>query len=382
MHKLFEKKILDKYNQIDKTASINFKNSMIEEVKNNIDDYPILKENLKSNSSNNLTGKTSEEIFDDMSDYFVSQNLSVYFPYEENFDLANETTISFTWDPMTNQPSNSGFSIPLSQLTSSKFITEALTPVMSIDDSYAYNYPTLIVFPNLGGGSTIPKPTPDPLPKGNNPPWGFQGWEGFLTFNVDHTKIMDADILKVNIPKIRLMEHLGTFFTPTTITIVRSSANLVTDASNNLVFPLTSDSKQLVYKMNIKRKDARNHNWVDANILWDDDWNMSEAEHNLTWASHHTFSGSLSASGNVKLGYDQVKKEVTWEPKVDIAFSVQVGNNCKLRYNNNVSRRAILTQVVGDTGAGTYTDNGTAYSVRTADKMQYYFKPYLTKIVP
>jgi hypothetical protein len=64
-----------------------------------------------------------------------------------------------------------------------------------------------------------------------------------------------------------------------------------------------------------------------------------------------------------------------------VAFSVKVGNNCRLRYNNNVSRRAILTQVIGDSGAGTYTDNGVAYSVRTADVMEYYFKPYLTKIV-
>jgi hypothetical protein len=113
---------------------------------------------------------------------------------------------------------------------------------------------------------------------------------------------MEADVLKVTIPRIRLKEHLATLFTPSTITIVRSSANLVTDSNNFLVFPLTSDSKQLVTKMDIKRKNARNGNWVDANILWDDDWNMSEVDHNLTWASHHTFRGSLTATGNVKLG--------------------------------------------------------------------------------
>jgi choline dehydrogenase-like flavoprotein len=46
-----------------------------------------------------------------------------------------------------------------------------------------------------------------------------------------------------------------------------------------------------------------------------------------------------------------------------------------------VLRSAILTQVIGDSGAGTYTDNGVAYSARTADLLEYYFKPYLTKIV-
>ena len=177
------------------------------------------------------------------------------------------------------------------------------------------------------------------------------------------------------------MEHLGTFLTPTTITLVRSSANLTTDNNNNLVFPLSADSRQLMTRQHIKRRDARNHNWVDVNILWDDDWNMHEAEHTLTWASHHTFSGNLNAKGTVKLGWDVEKKKVTFDPKIDINFDVRVGGNCKLRYNNNVSRRAVLTQIIGDTGAGTYNDNGTEYSVRAADKLQYYFKPYLTKIV-
>lgn len=371
-----------------KVQANNFRTSIANEVNNNIDKYPILKSSIKKiNKTAALSAKTSADIYDELADYFVAQNLDVYFPYEENFELDSVKLLTITWDPLNEQLTNSGYTTIIDEATSkssnARTIIRNLTPIENISDDYAYKNPTLIVRPaapvngfviNSVPISSTPNATPMP------PSWAFQGWQGFLTFNVDHTKILEADVLKVSIPKIRLKEHLATLFTPTTITIIRSSANLVTDSGNFLVFPLTSDSKHLVTKMDIKRKDARNKNWIEVNILWDDDWNMSEAEHNLTWASHHTFRGSLTATGNVKLGYDVEKKKVTFEPKIDVAFSVKVGNNCRLRYNNNVSRRAILTQVVGDTGAGTIADNGVDYSVRTADVMEYYFKPYLTKI--
>ena len=361
-------------NNIKISAKESFKKTLINEVRKNIDQYPNLKSQLKKINAS-TTQRTIEDTYDELSEYYASQGLDVYFPYEENFNLEDENTITLTWDPMIEQNYNSGY-----QSVNGIY---GLQPIAIINDDFAYNNPVLVVRPAVYIESAIASdPNPNPVIISNNPPnWAFQGWQGFLNFNVDHTKIMDADVLKVNIPKIRLMEHLGTFLTPTTITLVRSSANLTTDNNNNLVFPLSADSRQLITQQHIKRRDARNHNWVDVNILWDDDWNMHEAEHTLTWASHHTFSGNLNAKGTVKLGWDVEKKKVTFDPKIDINFDVRVGGNCKLRYNNNVSRRAVLTQIIGDTGAGTYNDNGTEYSVRAADKLQYYFKPYLTKIV-
>ena len=368
-----------------KVQADNFKMSLLKEAKANIDKYPILKNALSKGTKSNA--RTTYDLYDDIADYYSNQNLDLYFPYEENFDFNAQHELTVTWDPMTEQDTNYGYAFMDYGYGNNTSQYYDYTLVNEISDDYAYEHPTLIVRPmesdyfysyveqDYSYYPTYTTTTPQP------PSWAFQGWQGFLTFNVDHTKIVDKDILKVSIPKIRLKEHLATLFTPSTITIVRSSANLVTDSGNFLVFPLTSDSKTLVTKLDTKRRDARNGNWIDVNILWDDDWNMSEAEHNLTWASHHTFRGSLTATGNVKLGYDLATNKVTFEPKIDVAFSVKVGNNCRLRYNNSVSRRAILTQIVGDTGAGTYTDNGVAYSTRTADVMEYYFKPYLTKIV-
>ena len=58
-------------------------------------------------------------------------------------------------------------------------------------------------------------------------------------------------------------------------------------------------------------------------------------------------------------------------------FIDKYGTICAVGY---LLEQTTSRQVVGDTGAGTYTDNGVAYSLRTADVLEYYFKPYLTKI--
>ncbi len=370
-----ELKLLDNSYHLGKTISANsVKKSISRELLDNLDQYPFIKARFKEKNLDN-TGKNVDAVYEEYLEFYANQNLDIYFPYEENFDLSKEHEVTLTWDPLTDQDWNEGF---ISDIDGDF----ELVPIDNITDDYAYENATLVVRQAGFIGSEIVTDRSFYTPVQNNPPsWQFQGWQGFLTFNVDHTKIKEDDVLKVIIPKIRMMEHLATVFTPTTITITRSSANLVTDANNNLVFPLSSDSKLLATKFNIKRKDARNQRWVDTNILWDDDWDMHEVDHNLTWASHHTFSGSLNINGNVKLGYDVVKKEVTFEGKLDAPFSVRVGGNCRLEYNNNISRRAVLTQVVGDGGFGVYNDNGTLYAIRSAGKMQYYLKPYLTKIV-
>lgn len=372
-------------NEYSKTSRINtdfnfFKQTVINEFNKEKKNYPILSAEIAKDASS--TGRTTnEDIFDDISDFYVSQGLDVYFPYEENFDLSVENQVSLTWDPMTGQEWNSGYITP-SPLNDGGHELQ-LAPVSYITDEYAYNYPTLVVRPAAWIGSEIVSdPNPYLSTPSNNPPsWYFQGWQGFLTGNVDHTKIMNDDVLKVTIPKIRLKEHLATFLTPTTITLARTSSDLKFDDQGNLALPLMPNTLHLLERFNIKRRDARNHNWVEVNLLWDDDWNMSEVEENMTWGSIHTFQTSLNVSGKVKVGWDKEKSKPTYEPTMDVDFSFKLANRCRLEHNNNISRRAVLTQVVGDTGAGVYNDNGVEYSIRNAGKMDYYFKPYLTKIV-
>jgi hypothetical protein len=289
---------------------------------------------------------------------------------------------------MTDQETNYGYAFTYNDYGNNTSQPYDYALIDEISDDYAYKNATLIVRPYEPEDiyidqdlnySTTTYITNTPLP----PSWAFQGWQGLLTFNVDYTKIKDEDVLRVSIPKIRLTEHLGTIFTPTTITLVRSNAILETNRLGNLIEPLKSESFHVIKRQNVLRRHARNQTWVDMNATWDDDWNMHESIHYLTFASHHTFAGSVKVSGDVGLSYDKTTNKVV--PNMDIKFKVSddtnIGNNVRVRHNNEVSRRAVLTQIVGDIGHGTYNDNGTNYAIRTAGQLQFYFKPYLTKIV-
>jgi len=49
-----------------------------------------------------------------------------------------------------------------------------------------------------------------------------------------------------------------------------------------------------------------------------------------------------------------------------------------LKFNNDISRRDLLTHIVGDFGNGVYEDNGVKYHVRKADNLYFYFKLHYT----
>ena len=82
-------------------------------------------------------------------------------------------------------------------------------------------------------------------------------------------------------------------------------------------------------------------------------------------------------SDNIVFIYDVAKKKVTFEPKIDIAFSLSVtGNKNVLKYNNYISRRSALATVTGKPDPWRIEDNGVYYNIKSADQLDYYFKFY------
>ena len=65
--------------------------------------------------------------------------------------------------------------------------------------------------------------------------------------------------------------------------------------------------------------------------------------------------------------------------RITTSFSTSESRT-RLKYNNSISRRDALSHIVGNFGAGTKSDGGVFYTVRTADALEYYFKHHLTKI--
>jgi len=354
--KHIDKKIIGKNNN-------SFRDTFIEHIISNKETFPILME-LMDDSNYNLTQKTTGINLEN----FNSEKYQLYFPYSENFDTENISEYTTSYHPIVNEDKNEGFKYSLS----SKSNTNELK-MEEVDDDYAYRNPSLLIIPiddvdgsefsNTNEGSG-----------GGNPITG-----GFLTTNVDHTTISQKDVVKVIIPKIKITKQTSGIFQPTRLTIYRASGDLKF-GSDGLLLP-SATSYRLLYKKHVKRRDIRKKRWKTVNLTFDGDWDVHENTQQIVVFTHHTFKGSVDVKGSVKIGWDKEKNQATFEPTASVDFSLKNGN-CKLRYNNEISRRDVLSHLVGDTGAGTYyyKPDKTSYSKRKAGIMDYFFRVYYTDI--
>lgn len=353
-----------------------FRDQFLKTILNHKKDYPILSKQLNINEVSN---KTSVDLT-----HLESSEYQIYFPYSENFQENEIVEYTTSWHPIVTDETNIG----------SRFSTTGSVPVAvvaSVDDEYAFENPSFLIIPtspcdqieitnpddtngcwgdinsgggsgsgNIGGGS------------GNSSSTGV-----FLTDNVDHTTVTQNDVMKVIIPWIRITEQTSGVFQPTRLTIYRASGDLEF-GDDGLLIPSAS-SYRLLYKKEIKRRWIRNGNWVDIDITFDGDWDVHENTQQLVVFTHHTFRGEINLSGSVKIGWDNDNNQATFEPTASGEFSLTNGNSI-LRYNNEISRRDVLSHIVGDTGAGTiyYPNDNADYSIRKAGLMDYFFRIYYT----
>jgi len=206
-----------------------------------------------------------------------------------------------------------------------------------------------------------------------------------VTTNFDYTVIKEKDVLSTFIPKIRLTSNYrGLFGGSNKITIYRSSGGLKLDTSTGFVVPDgTSIPLEVLTEFKISRRSGRKKLWKTVNINWDDDWDIHENTEAFVLVTREPIfrkGDILNINGTVKIGYDTTKQKPTFDPTATATFNITTAPKSKLRYNNELSRRGVLSNVVGDNGAGTIDDNGISYTIKSADKLQYYFKHKWTHV--
>jgi len=137
---------------------------------------------------------------------------------------------------------------------------------------------------------------------------------------------------------------------------------------------------KLLDRYKFKRSDIRDEEWKTVNITFDGDWDMHEYNQQIVlFAFRYSGYGTSTAEGTVSIGYDEETKQYVDEARITTSFSTSESRT-RLKYNNSISRRDALSHIVGNFGAGTKSDGGVFYTVRTADALEYYFKHHLTKI--
>ena len=362
----YEKVLLAKgFKQRNKSALDKsfFAKALLNTIYNNPGKYPLLTRNLPHE-------KSSASIIDELNALrkeLASQNLEIYLPYEKSFDWNKISQVTVTWHPLVRDTWNVGDLIALNNLKSA-----IAAPVNRVDDNYASDNPTVIVRPinpvdyvndNTGNGGS------------SNSGTTFQ----WVTHNLDYTKVPEKDVLVTYIPKLRLRQNYRHFFGGSSyVEIYRYYGELKFDNQGSFI-PSVNGNPYLG-KFKFTRRDVKYGHWKDENITFDENWQEHKNTEQFVVVSiqgllYH--SASLTVKGDVKVGYDIVTKKVTFEPKMDVAFTLNLsGHKRVLKYNNFISRRSALATVTGKPDPWRIEDNGVYYNIKSADQLDYYYKFY------
>lgn len=360
-----------------------FKEALLNEIITNSDSYTQISKLMEVKGISNLSINTSKSGTQELIDLLTSQNMQIYYPYEDKtLTSKNGEDFYITYAPTEYAETNEAFKYSSSN-TGKDF---NLVSVGDVDNDFVDSNRVLIISPidecdlqfakcgytdldPIGGGGS----DPDPLPNGG---------AKLLNYNVDHSSVEEKDILSTRFAGFKVNGNDWTGFAATHVKldIYRGATDgkVTIDANGNI--KAEAKAFNLMYHR-IRAKGARKGWWYDVDIdeEFDDDWNMSENEQAIIVFTKHHLKAEASASFEAKLGIDKDGK-VTLEGNVKVTGKVTVGA-AKQRTKAQLSRRQVLSTIVGNGTTGeTRTSNGVNYNVKRSQIFHYYFKHYYTDL--
>lgn len=341
-------------------------------------------------SGNNLTGTIGDDLFTD------ADGTQIYFPYSENFTIADLDTVAITYDPLQdieNVDAYKEMNIPDSMeifIANEEYAKEKPTFVLNVDVDYT------------PGGTQ----SPDSVP----PPPGFAC--NFLTTNTFADMYNDNYVVSAHIPYLRLLKNFRTWVGGSNIlTVQQWYVNPTLVPSNpSPTLPNMNENFRYVFN-NLKVLRSEVGKWKQVNQIWNDDWRLVQynnpmvafAKKGWFYNANGDFTGQISAglkldtirnaSGTIT-GYRWIP---SFNSNVSVSFNAHMGSQWDLLGTDYISRRGLLANCVGNNfSAGTATAaprlamlfnplrietvydvflDPTAYSIRQlGDSYQYYFK--------
>lgn len=349
--------------------SSTFCKAVISEVSTNLNKYPIAAEKTA------ILTKGNDISEDDL------QNLDfeLYIPYSEYHDLGETNEVTVIYAPEDEFVTETdGVKI---NTTGEKSL------VKSVNDEYTKKNVTIAVLPKDTTTYTLPiadkdfyeelrewykkhdgarNPQPEDdgevgrSPVEDNPSLP----DGLLTVNVANSEtIGEEDILYTNIARVKVRNDswCGFISNKLKLVIYRTSADYETDDNN---IPNIIPDHHMVARYEITKRQIREGYWIEANTIFDDDWDLHEYDQEIFFCSEHNLRlDKADMSGNVTLGYSAEKEDFSAEAGISANFSFQA-NASILRANNELTRKSILATNMSDMGAGTYRISGNEFAIR------------------
>ena len=250
-------------------------------------------------------------------------------------------------------------------------ITEAEDVFYDIDqvnegnwDSYTFNQ----------GFDESSGPIPDPLP--NDEPI-------LLTDDYNHADFPQEDLVRVVIPRIKIegLNYMGFGGTHQKLTFARGTEGGIpsVDSSGNIKVPgkpfIINDDFRTRRKY-LKRK----LRWLSFNVVFDNDWDLSEASQQLVVFSRHHISAEAEATLGFKAGYKLEGDTIKPSSSGEIAGKVTIKKGSAIfRAHEELTRKYIFANNVGPdvvSGLPPKEDDGVDYTRMKVGIIHFYTKIY------
>jgi len=335
----------------------------------NLSHYPFLERSFETFRSQKGDSQARVSLREDLVAFFASQGLVIHFPYEERFDWETyQGSITTTYDPLIREDWNEGY---LFSLTGGN-TKGSLVPF--VDDEYSLDHATLVVtyldedfyeMNNTPPVPVLPTPAPDAV---------------ILNYNVNHTSISQADILFTTIPEVQMThrEYKKLFSRFVKVRLFRGSSKV--KVSFNGTVSATAEGDTYRYDMiTFSKDDIDLKRWKTVNIQFDPDWDMTENSQQLLLFSEYSRGEKSTGTASAKVGYDFVNQKPTAEFTSSVTVEAELEKSV-FRTNLELSRPAVLAQIIGATDFGVRTRNGIDYNVKSVGPLRFYFEHRFTDI--
>ncbi|QLG45116.1 hypothetical protein [Costertonia aggregata] len=345
----------------------------------------------KYNIPDNVARKgetNSKKTADDLLELLANEELHLYYPY----DVGEKTDKSFkseelflTYSPVEYTETNEVYRV----INSNTGRGPELQSVGYQNDDYLYENKVLVI--GYMDDCDIPGRPCDfaevfPIPIGDDDlPPPYNGGPKLLPYNVNPASIKEEDILSTRMMQFGTKNSGWGGFGRTHLKLEVKRGSL--DGNPTVVDGKIFSGARVFnfFKTKYRMKGDKRGWWHDYKAVFDEDWNMTEAEQMIAIFTNHHLKASQEAELTAKVGAEIKDGKIV--PKVEGSISykvkVKVGAS-KFRTKFPISRKLALVSIVGsnDLYPETRFYKGRYWNKKTSpnEKFFYFFNHFYTKL--
>ncbi len=327
---------------------------------------------------------SKSDILQELAVLLASKEMQIYLPYDDTIisGKTNSDDFYITFDPVVYVEENEAFKYVQTKTEKQDY---TLQSIGMVDNDFLDNNPVYVIGP-IDDCDIIGRTCDyvDLFPIGDeddDTPPSYTGGPKLLTYNVNHSDIEEKDIISTRFSGFRFHDKdwLGFGATRQKFVLKRGSGSYA--ISSNGIITASLSAFDVGSKFRIRAKGVKKGWWYDVDHSFDDDWNMSENEQAFAIFTKHRFSTEASKELTIKGGIALKGGKATPVAEATSAnkLVITVGG-AKFRANMQLSRRQVLSTIVGKGLTNETRGDGTNWNSKNMGVFNFYLKHYYTNL--